>query len=172
MSRKKEENSFETCVAPLDELQFDHEEVSVPIVVELRRKDAEVPTKSHKTSACYDLKSLDKKTIRPGKRAFFDLGLAFKIKKGWMLHIYNRSGLSLVKKIVIPGTPKIIDSDFRGNVFICLENRAREKKYTVRKKDRIAQMSVVRDYSIDFHIGTVDPAETERGKGKLGSTGR
>ena len=102
----------------------------------------------------------------------FDLGLTFKIQRGWVLHIYNRSGLSLVQKIEIPGTPKIIDSDYRGNVFVCLENKRRKKKYTVKKRDRIAQMSIVRDYLIDFKLGQVNRNETERGEGKLGSTGR
>ena len=89
-----------------------------------------------------------------------------------MLHIYNRSSLSLVQKIESSGTPKIIDSDYHGNVFVCLENKRKKKKYTVKKRDRIAQMSIVRDYSNDFKLGRVDPNETERGEGKLGSTSR
>ena len=104
-------------------------------------------------SACYDWKSLDTKMIPVGEHVFFDLGLTFKIQRGWVLHIYNRSGLSLVQKIEIPGTPKIIDSNYRGNVFMCLENKRRKKKYTVKKRDRIAQMSIVRDYLIDFKLG-------------------
>lgn len=166
------EDAVQIRVEPLNDLQFDYDEIKVPVTVELRRKEAEVPTRSRKTSACYDLKSLDRKTIRPGERIFFDLGLAFKIRRGWMLQIYNRSGLSLVQKIEIPGTPKIIDSDYRGNLFICLENRRKVKSYTVKKRDRIAQMSIVRDYKIDFKVGRVNPAETKRGEGKLGSTGR
>ena len=33
-------------------------------------------------------------------------------------------------------------------------------------------MSIVRDYLIDFKLGQVNWNETERGEGKLGSTGR
>ena len=55
------------------------------------------------------------------------------------MEIYNRSGLSTVDKIEIPGPPKEIDTDYRGNIFICLENRG-EKAYTVKKGDKIAQI--------------------------------
>ena len=146
----------------MDELLFDYDEIKVPVVVELQRKEVELLTRGCKTSACYDLKSLDTKMIQAGEHVFFDLGLAFKIQREWVLHIYNRSGLSLVQKIEIPGTPKIIDSDYHGNGFVCLENKRKKKKYTVKKRDRIAQMSNVRDYSIDFKLGRVDLNETER----------
>ena len=73
--------------------------------------------------ACYDLKSLDYCIIPPKRKAFFNIGLAFKMEKGWTVQIHNRSGLSLIENIVIPGTPKIIDSDYYGNVIICLQNR-------------------------------------------------
>ena len=171
-SSAEEEDSVQIRVEPLDELLFDYDEIKVPVVVELWRKEAELLFRSHQMSACCDLKSLDKKRIPAGERVFFDLGLAFKIQRGWVLHIYNRSGLSLVQKIEIPGTPKIIDSNYCGNVFVCLENKRRKKKYTVKKRDRIAQMSIVRDYLIDFKLGRVNRNKTERGEGKLGSTGR
>ena len=85
-------------------------------------------------AACYDLKSLDYRIIRPKRKAFFDIGLAFKMEKGWTVQIHNRSGLSLIENIVIPGTPKIIDSDYCGSVKICLHNRNDQDSYTVKKK--------------------------------------
>ena len=94
------------------------------------------------------------------------------MEKGWTLQIHNRSGLSLIENIVIPGTPEIIDSDYCRNVKICLQNRNNEESYTVGKKDRIAQMCLVRTYSIDFNVGIINPDETHRGEGGLGSTGR
>ena len=122
--------------------------------------------------ACYDLKSLDNHIILPKRKAFFDIGLAFKMEKGWTFHIHNRSGLSLIENIVIPETPKIINSDYCGNVKICLENRNEEESYRVKKKDRIAQMCLVHTYSIDFNVGIINQDETHRGEGRLGSTGR
>ena len=171
-SRSNSNTDFTFHVEPLDEIQFNNEEISVPIMVELRRRGAEVPTRKMLGAACYDLKSLDNRTIPPKGKAFFDIGLAFKMEKGWTLQIHNRSGLSLIENIIIPGTPKIIDSDYRGNVKICLVNKNEKNSYTVRKKDRIAQMCLVRTYTIDFNVRIIDPDEIHRGEGGLGSTGR
>ena len=79
--RNATEDHFQCRVEPLDDIQFDNDEV--PIEVELRRKDVEIPKKSHPGSACYNLKSLDTYHIYPKKQHVFDLGLAFKIKKGY-----------------------------------------------------------------------------------------
>ena len=71
-------------------------------MVELRRRGAEVPTKKIPGAACYDLKSLDNHIIPPKGKAFFDIGLAFKMEIGWTVQIHNRSGLSLIENIVNP----------------------------------------------------------------------
>ena len=61
------------------------------------------------------------------------------------MEIYKRSGLSTVDKIEIPGTPKEIDTDYRGNMFVCLEN-IEEKAYTVEKGDKIVQIGAACSY--------------------------
>ena len=136
-SRRSDSTDFAVRVEPLDEIQFDNEEICVPIMVELRRRGAEVPTKKTPGAACYDLKSLDYHIIPPKRKAFFDIGLAFKMEKGWTIQIHNRSGLSLIENIVIPGAPKIIDSDYRGSVKICLQNRNDKESYMVKKRTEL-----------------------------------
>ena len=81
-SSAEEEDSVQIWVEHLDELLFDYDEIKVPVVVELQREEAELPTRSHQTSACYDLKSLDMKMIPAGEHVFFNFGLAFKIQQG------------------------------------------------------------------------------------------
>ena len=86
------------------------------------------------------------------------------------MEIYNRSGLSTVDKIEIPGTPKEI-TDYRGNIFVCLENRG-QKAYTVKKGDKIAQIGAACSYLIDFIITEkINRHEPSRGTGCFGSTG-
>ena len=172
MGKVSSNEPFQCKVEPLDDIQFDcDEEIKVPISVELRHKDGKVPKKSHPRSCCYNLKSLKNYRLRPNRRHTFDLGLAFKMKKGWKMEIYNRSGLLTVDKIEIPGTPKEIDADYRGNIFMCLENRG-EKAYTVKKGDKIAQIGVTRRYPIDFIVTEkINRHETSRGTGCFRSTG-
>ena len=86
MGKVSSNKPFQCKVEPLDDIQFDcDEEIKVPISVELRHKDAKVPKKSHPRSCCYDLKSLEDYCLQLKKCHTFDLGLAFKMKKGWKL---------------------------------------------------------------------------------------
>ena len=94
-----EEVPFQCRVEPLDDIQFDHDlQIKVPILMELRHKDTEIPKKNNPGSSCHDLKSLQNYCLYPKKQHVFDLPLAFKMKKGWKLEIHNRSGLSTVQK--------------------------------------------------------------------------
>ena len=171
--KKTEESLFQSRVEPLDNIQFDHdEEIRVPVLVELRLCNLEILKKSHPGSSCYDLKLLDNYHLHPKKQHVFDLGMAFRMRKGWKLEIHNRSGLSTVHKIVIPGTPKIVDNDYRGNVYVCLRNTG-DTAYTVRKSDRIAELAITRSYPIDFiKTRRINSNKTSRGTGCFGSTGR
>ena len=171
---ERRQSDIQLRVEPLNEIQFDHdEEIRVPVKIELRREGAQIPRKSHIGSSCYDLKSLDQIQLRPGHRHIFDLGFGLKMSKGWMVQIFDRSGLSTVNRIEIPGSPKIIDNDYRGNLFVCLENRDDKYTYTVKKGDKVAQMGIFRSYSIKFQPTTeINRHETSRGSGCLGSTGR
>ena len=49
------------------------------------------------------------------------------------MEIFNRSGLSTVDKIEIPGTPKEIDTDYRGQHFRMFR-KTEEKKLTQSRK--------------------------------------
>ena len=165
---------FQCQVNPLEDIQFDNdEEIKVPILIHLRHPDTEIPEKSHPESSCYDLKSLERYRLRPKSQHVFDLGFAVKIRKGWMLQIYDRSGLSTVHQVVIPGAPKIIDPDYRGPIYVCLKNDHEKHSYWVKKGDRIAQAAVLRNYPIDFvKTKRFNMHETSRGTGTFGSTGR
>ena len=61
------EYDAEIHVEPLDEIQFDNEEICLPVTIKLRRHRAEVPTKKTLGAACHDLKYLDHRTIPPEK---------------------------------------------------------------------------------------------------------
>ena len=89
------------------------------------------------------------------------------------MQIFDRSGLSTVQRVEIPGSPKVIDNDYRGNIFVCLENRDEKFSHTVRVGDKIVQMGIFRSFSIEF-IPTckINRHETLRGTGRFGSTGR
>jgi dUTP pyrophosphatase len=69
----------------------------------------------------------------------------------------------------MPNAPGTIDPGYRGEVRVILLNLGREA-YTVRAGDRIAQMIVARYQAVEWVEG--DLADSERGTGGFGSSGR
>ena len=64
----------------------------------------------------------------------------------------------------------VIDSDYRGEVYVTLENRSLNR-YTINRGDRIAQGLILPAPQVKF-IPVKELNETERGDGGYGSTGR
>ena len=83
--------------------------------------------------------------------------------------IFSRSGAGFCSDTRLANAVGIIDSDYRGEIFVPLINLGRED-YTIKHGDRIAQLLLEKTYDIDWVEGEL--SETERGEGKFGSTGK
>jgi len=96
-------------------------------------------------------------------------GLSVELPKDCVLLIYPRSGLATTHNINLANCVGVIDSDYRGEIIIALQNTGR-KPYVVRNLDRVAQ-------GIVHHLPTIEIQEvdelksTKRGAGGFGSTG-
>jgi len=80
-----------------------------------------------------------------------------------------RSGLALRHGITMPNAPGTIDSDYRGEVSVILQNGG-SQPVTIARGDRIAQLIFARHEAPEL----VDATELEtstRGAGGFGSTG-
>jgi dUTP pyrophosphatase len=83
--------------------------------------------------------------------------------------ILPRSGLSTKHGLVLGNTVGLVDSDYQGEIMVCLRNDGIEA-YTIRPLERIAQMVMISVHP--FRAKFVDEFEpTERGAGGFGSTG-
>lgn len=104
------------------------------------------------------------------QRAVVPTGLRVEIPEGYEMQIRPRSGLALKYGISLPNTPGTIDSDYRGPLGVLLINYG-TVPFVVAHGDRIAQLIVAPVVQADFReAGTL--AETARGAGGFGSTGR
>lgn len=119
--------------------------------------------------------------IQPGSRRKFETGLHLSMPKGIEAQIRSRSGLSLKNGIIVLNAPGTVDSDYRGDVSIVLQNHG-ANEHTVRPNDRIAQVVfapvfpeyhyLVGTMSVD-RVSTLEAlGDTNRGIGGFGSTGR
>jgi dUTP diphosphatase len=109
-------------------------------------------------------------TISPGARAIVPCGFEMALPEGHEAQVRPRSGLAAKHGVTVLNAPGTIDADYRGEVKVILVNLG-DADFVVRRGARIAQMVVARVDEVRFAV--VDGlAETERGGGGFGSTGR
>jgi dUTP pyrophosphatase len=135
------------------------------------RPDAVLPAYAHGSGedAGMDLCAVEDAILEPGTPRLVPTGLTVEIPPGYEAQVRPRSGLALKHAITMPNAPGTIDPGYRGEVRVILLNLGREA-YTVRAGDRIAQMIVARYQAVEWVEG--DLADSERGTGGFGSSGR
>lgn len=99
------------------------------------------------------------------------LGFAIELPKGYHAEILPRSSMGTKTKVRVSNSTGIIDSDYRGEVCIILDNVSLVKMACIKDGDRIAQMIIVKDPEVEL-VEAKELSETERGTGGFGSTGR
>lgn len=106
--------------------------------------------------------------IYPGQIVKVPTGWAFAVPDGIATMIIPRSGLSTKRQLRPANTPGLLDPDYRGELFVALENFSNEIKY-LNPGEYVAQIVFVPFYKPMFQIENVLD-ETERGDGGFGST--
>lgn len=132
------------------------------------RPDALLPVTATSGSACFDLYTIDKITIKPKDFIRVHTGLSVEIPSGYFMQILPRSGISH-RGIIIPNSPGVIDSDYRGELMVGLYNLFSEEE-VFGKGSRIAQARIVKVEQVEFELVS-ELSDTKRGSGGLGSTG-
>lgn len=110
-------------------------------------------------------------TLKPGESNLVASGIAIHLgDPSLAAMILPRSGLGHKHGIVLGNLVGLIDSDYQGQIFVSIWNRG-QHEYTVQPLERIAQLIVVPVVQVDLNI-VDDFAESERGTGGFGHTGR
>jgi dUTP pyrophosphatase len=108
-----------------------------------------------------------------GGRAMVPTGLVVAIPPGYAGFVQPRSGLALRHGVTCLNTPGLIDAGYRGELSVLLVNTDPLEDYEVMPGDRIAQLVVQRVEHVAFVAVDADElAETERGEGGFGHSGR
>ena len=132
--------------------------------------DLPLPSRRTAGSAGFDLASAEPDFIlAPGERRLVATGLAIELPPGVEGQVRPRSGLALKHGLTMPNAPGTIDSDYRGELKVILQNGGSEP-VTIGRGDRIAQVVFAR-YETPDVIDATELAESGRGAGGFGSTG-
>ncbi len=129
-----------------------------------------LPTYASEDAAGLDVASAEDLTLQPGARHAVATGFGIEIPAGYEVQVRPRSGLAIRNGITCLNTPGTIDSDYRGEVKVILVNLGSEP-FEVRRGERIAQLIPAPVLRARF-TESASLAETARGSGGFGSTGR
>lgn len=144
-------------------------------------EDTKLPTRADNGSAGLDLYAhLDNcdydynydycvRIIQPHTTEMISVGFAMETPNNTYGAIFARSGLASKKGLRPANCVGVVDSTYRGEVFVALHNDT-DKPQQISNGDRIAQM-IIMEYPIVGIIETDHLSETERGTNGFGSSG-
>lgn len=128
---------------------------------------AKKPTRAHPTDAGLDLYARETQVVPARESATFDTGVHIELPVGTVGLLLSKSGLNVKHGLTGEG---VIDAGYTGSIVVKLYNNS-GYDYTIHAGDKIIQLVILPILTPDIEI--VDSlAETERGDGGFGSSGR
>ena len=164
--------------------------ISIPCQLD---DNTQLPIYAHETDAGLDIYAKEEITINPGEIKIIGTGIRVAIPEGYAILIQPRSGQSAKTKLRIANTPGLIDSGYRDEIGVIIENIEPPFKdidyefdnngeihiksilhgqsYTIAEGQRFAQMRLVQVPKAEFiKVESVGEIGEDRGGG-FGSTG-
>ena len=142
------------------------------VKVKKLREGAHLPKLATKGAAACDLYALldQPLTLAPGQRYPVPTGIAIALPDNSTVAIAcARSGLALKRGLALANGIGVIDSDYRGEIFVAIANND-TKEQVIENGERIGQLMILPVISAEYcEVDELD--ETERGAGGFGSTG-
>lgn len=145
------------------------ENIKINIV---NRSSYPLPSYATAGSAGVDLRADIKECIeiKSGAIRLIPTGISLALPEGVEAQVRSRSGMTLKHGIVMANGIGTIDSDYRGEIKVILHNIS-DKDYLLQPGEKIAQMIFCCFCHADFVLSET-LAETERGDGGFGHTGK
>lgn len=131
---------------------------------------AKIPTYAHETDAAADLYALEDTNLNAHTYGnLVRTGVKIQLPEGWLAFIMPRSGMSKNTPFRISNSVGLIDSGYRGELGVLLDNTSDQDSY-VAAGTRIAQLLVMPNYR--FQPKVVDIlTESDRGETGFGASG-
>ena len=111
---------FEVVIKSFAEYALRTSVIYIPI--EICHEDAKVPTYANETDAGLDVYALEDITINPGETMLIPTGIKVAIPEGYEIQVRPKSGRALKTKLRVANTPGTIDTGYRDEVKVIIEN--------------------------------------------------
>lgn len=165
----------------------------VTIQVEKCSEDTKIPTYARVGDAGMDIYSTEEITLAPGEKKLIGTGIKVAIPMGYEIEVVPKSGIALRTGLKVSNSPGTIDSGYRDEVKVIIENSEPSikdieytfddnrnpviksilhgKSYTIEKGQKIAQIILKEVPMINFQeVKNISEISGNRGGG-FGSTG-
>jgi len=140
------------------------------IKVNLLNKNAQIPVKSHKGDAAYDLFATQEINLKPGERKKIPCGISLEIPEGYFGAIAPRSGLAHQYGLALVNSWGVVDSSYRGEICVIIINLG-DDEICLPPNVRIAQLLILPAIEVGFIELNENLNDTDRGVKGFGSTG-
>ncbi|NCV95824.1 MAG: dUTP diphosphatase [Actinobacteria bacterium] len=130
-----------------------------------------LPTYAKPGDAGADLYSRIDIELSPMQRALVPTGLAIALPPGYAGFLHPRSGRAAKEGLSMVNAPGTIDAGYRGEIQVILINLDSEKKITIKRGERIAQL-VIKEVSQAEFVEVEQLPGTSRGDSGFGSSGK
>jgi dUTP pyrophosphatase len=140
--------------------------------IKLKRlsKRAKVPTYGTKSAGALDLYAVEDVTFHTDDVKAVRSGWIFEIPEGYYVEIMPRSGLSIKNEFIMFNSPGVVDSDYRGEVYVYFKFIKKDRVFSIERGERFAQMILKKKIDVEFEE-VEELNKTDRGVGGFGSTG-
>ena len=131
-----------------------------------------LPERATKGSAGYDFFTTTKIVLTPGETQKRPTGIRCKMKSGYVLSLYPRSGLGFKYRLQLNNTVGIIDSDYyysdnEGHIFAKITNDTNEDKIVIIKEGEAFMQGIFTEYFL-----AEESEVTKERNGGFGSTSK
>ena len=138
----------------------------------INKSKHELPQYATEASAGLDLRANIEipLTINSLERVLVKTGLFIELPIGYEAQVRPRSGLAFKNGVTVLNTPGTIDADYRGEIGVILVNLS-NTPFVIEDGERVAQLVIAKHEQAEWVL-VEELAETERGAGGFGSTGK
>lgn len=138
----------------------------------INKSKHELPQYATEASAGLDLRANIETpiTLKSLERILVKTGLFIELPIGYEAQVRPRSGLAFKNGVTVLNTPGTIDADYRGEIGVILVNLS-NIPFVIEDGERVAQLVIAKHEQAEWVL-VEELAETERGAGGFGSTGK
>ena len=127
-----------------------------------------LPARAHDTDAGWDLYAREDFTVPAGGSAVHDTGVHMQIPEGYAGLLVSKSGLNVKHSLTSTG---LLDSGYTGSIIVKIYIEDNGRDYMFKAGDKISQIVILPIPKVELEV-VAELDDTERGDGRMGSTGR